>query len=36
MNAAVVRSTYKKADLDQVVDGSFVEAVLNELGPYRP
>src|SRR5256884_9737101 len=23
-------------DLDQVVDGSFVEAVLNELGPYRP
>ena len=23
-------------DLDQVVDGSFVEAVLKELGPYRP
>jgi NitT/TauT family transport system substrate-binding protein len=23
-------------DLDQVVDDSFVEAVLKELGPYRP
>jgi NitT/TauT family transport system substrate-binding protein len=23
-------------DLDQAIDGSFVEAALKELGPYRP
>ena len=25
-----------KVNLDEIVDGSFAEAVLKQLGPYRP